>query len=215
MFSIISKIIIIVEHFFYNIFIFSLECCFLLRYPFLLKVRLLLNSFYFSHKEINPDDQSDFIYGETPMFTMAQMLSIAKVKDNQHFYDLGCGKGNNLFVAYCLNKLKPKGIEQNSSLLNVGKSIAKVLNVNSMSFSVNDFLNEDLSAADIIYIAGTSFEDETINNLSKKSETELKKGSIVITLSYPLQSSIFNVFLKKKMFLSWGRTMVYFQKKRS
>ena len=73
-------------------------------------------------------------------------------------------------------------------------------------------LKSDLTKASVIYLYGTCLKDEAISTLLF-SFKELKKGTKVVTVSYPLSDYTDAFVLKKKFIASypWGKTEVFIQ----
>jgi SAM-dependent methyltransferase len=154
----------------------------------------------------------NFTYGETPCITVKHILAVSGCEKGKHFVDLGCGRGKATFYAHYLHDMKAEGCEIIPTFIKKAEIIKGKMNADGVNFINRDILEVDFSEADIVYIAGTTFDDELVEKLNEKLE-KMKKNSVVVTLSYPLQTEMFDMFAKKSLFFSWGKNSVYFHRR--
>lgn len=164
-----------------------------------------------------------FTYGEIDYDTFETILHLVDPKPKEVFYDLGCGVGKPVFEAALLEPFsKCVGIEIIPELYNqcliiqkrfntIIKPLLSQENIPNISFIKGDFMKQSFSKVDVIYSSTTCFLQETLQNLTTKIESEMKKGSRIITLR-PLESD--NLYLLWTSFkkMSWGEASVYVYK---
>lgn len=156
----------------------------------------------------------NFIYGETFCSTIEVMLSrVPGLLPGDVFVDLGCGRGLTVLYAYFLKKLKCKGYDLIPTFIRRANLIKQLSGANEVEFYLLDILEADISNAKVIYVAGTTFEDRFIKKLTNKLR-QARADAVIITLSYPLSDRFFNLFREEELWFSWGKTHVYYHKKR-
>lgn len=158
-----------------------------------------------------PKREGDFVYGETPFWTADQLLKWAEIKPGGTIWDLGCGRGSLLFFGAIRFDLSAIGIDLIQLYPRVGKLISRKLNLEKMTWMEANFLDVDFStlpSPNLVYVAGTTFSEKTIEALSSKLEM-LPAGTKIISLSAPLSSKRFEVLDQKKFWFSWGKATAY------
>lgn len=157
--------------------------------------------------------EENFIYGETPCFTVKQILEAIDCKPGDLFIDLGCGRGLTVFYSYFLKDLSAQGYEILPAFVRKARKIANSIGDEKVKFFEKDILTADLSGAKIIYIAGTTFPEDFIQKLNRKLR-ESPVGCHIVTLSYNLPDRYFNLYREKVLYFTWGKSHVYFHKRR-
>jgi SAM-dependent methyltransferase len=153
-------------------------------------------------------EPENFIYGETPLFTLKQLLKEAGVTAQDHFYDLGCGRGKTVFGAYYLYGIPATGIELVKGLVQLADRLRLKLRLDKLSFILGDFNEVDLSPGTIFLICGTTWSGALIEQTARHLAV-LKQPVKIISLSFPLSG--FPVIKSKDFWFSWGRVRVFFQ----
>lgn len=170
--------------------------------------------YYYADKQA--DD--DFIFGYTPLFTYNKIIkTIIKAMNikalGKKYCDCGFGDGRGLFLYSLLYGINSSGFELNKKLAAKTCSLNQLLGVPVETIINGSFLNYSFSEYDIIFIAWTTFKDATVDNFVKKLVQEVKKGTVVVTLSFPIDNDGFKLIKNHWKFFSWGRSMVYYQYK--
>jgi len=187
------------------------------------KVRFLflVNYFFFStYRTVKKESaefeycDGNFIYGETPCITVKRILDCVEYMPGDIFIDLGSGRGMVVFYAYFLGNLETRGYELIPSFIRKSRKIADSLGADKIHFFQEDILEADISKAKIIFIAGTTFPEDFIAILNRKLR-QATEGSTIITLSYKLPDSFFNLYRESILDFSWGRSHVYFHRRRN
>jgi SAM-dependent methyltransferase len=156
--------------------------------------------------------EENFIYGETPCITVREILRVARCGKDSLFIDLGCGRGRTVFYSHFLTGMNARGYDLIPTFIKKSERIRRKMKIENVEFFGKDILKSDVSDADLVYVAGTTFSDDFIKKLNKKLE-EMKKDAVIVTLSYPLPPGLFHKFEKRMMFFSWGKSTVYFHRK--
>lgn len=157
-------------------------------------------------------DKEELTYGETPYFTVYNILKESKIKKGMTVYDLGSGLGRFAFLARLIVDVKVIGVDIIPSFIEFTNKLVDKYKLNNIEFIKANLFESDISQADIIYIAGTCFNDISKKMLEEKIKT-VKKGAKVVTLSYSLKNPCLKIKKVKKMWFSWGWATVYFQER--
>lgn len=112
------------------------------------------------------------------------IMSLAKVRRGDIFYDLGCGDGRVVIRAVKEGASKGVCVELNTSLLEKARENARNEGLEELIEFVNeDFFNVDLSEATVIYMYLLT----SVNRaLRPKLERELREGTRVVTLDFEI-----------------------------
>lgn len=183
---------------------FSLLMSYLLNNPYILSKKFLQDR---AEKEI-------YLYGETPLTTMDLIAKECKIKKDDHVFDLGCGRGRNCFWLHYFIGCKVTGIDQISQFIEKANLIKKRFSLENIYFQNEDIRETNLDKASVIYLYGTSLEDQTIFSLIKKFEN-LPSGTKIISVSYPLSdyadTENFEIMKRFSAPFTWGETDIYLQ----
>jgi len=117
---------------------------------------------------------------------LPRIFEVIALKDNEVFYDLGCGDGRVVFYAAQHFPIKAIGIEM-SFLFFLYCWIKRIFlaDKRNIIFKLRNLFYEDLSKADAIYVYGMPKVLE--EKLRYKLEKELKKGARVIAYGFPIK----------------------------
>jgi SAM-dependent methyltransferase len=157
--------------------------------------------------------EENFTYGETPCVTVQAMLREAGHRPGGLFVDLGCGRGMAAFYAHYLGGMKAHGYDLIPTFIRNARAIANELDAGDVSFFQKDIMESDISKAQIVYVAGTTFSDAFVKRLNVKLR-QAPPDACVITLSYSLPERYFNLYREQVLLFSWGRTHVYYHRRR-
>ncbi len=157
------------------------------------------------HKDI-------YAYGETPLTVFEEIGKRCQVSVSDHFIDLGCGRGRGVFFFAQRYGCSAVGIDWIEEFTNSGNQIAKDLS--NVGFSCQHILEADLSKATIIYLYGTSLEDQVILKLIEKFK-QLAPGTKIVSVSFPIaiycDPLSFPVKESFRASFPWGKADVYIQ----
>ncbi len=179
-----------------------------------LKADVLLASRYFfrhPHFHINRKEES-FIYGPTPLSVWALLAKEASLSSTDVVYDLGSGTGRGLFWLAAFVGCRTKGIDLTAPFIRKAEWVQKWCGLARVAFEEEDIFLSSLEEATCIYLYGTCFNDGEIERLAARFRP-LRKGTKVITVSYPLtdfdRSGKFAILKHLKVAYPWGKTDVY------
>jgi len=186
---------------------FSLLLMYLVDSPYIISRRFLQEK----------GENNIHAYGETPLSSMHQIADICNITKNDHIYELGCGRGRTCFWLKYFIGCRVTGIDFVDKFIERANRIKNKSQIDGLSFLKEDFMNINLSDATVIYLYGTSLEDDSIKQLISKFEA-LSSGTKIITVSYPLKDytldDSFELMQRFNITFPWGDTDVYLQTKK-
>ncbi|MBU4216588.1 class I SAM-dependent methyltransferase [Candidatus Parcubacteria bacterium] len=115
-----------------------------------------------------------------------RICNLANFKENDKFYDLGCGNGSLVLYAGKYYPIKAIGLELSIPLYLFCK--IKQIAAKNATFKFQNILYANFSDADVVYLF--PLWKNTIKKLKTKMETELKRGTRVITYTFPIEGWI-------------------------
>ncbi|OGK14819.1 hypothetical protein A3C98_00300 [Candidatus Roizmanbacteria bacterium RIFCSPHIGHO2_02_FULL_37_15] len=164
-------------------------------------------------------------YGEVTPEGFYQILQDAKAKNGGIFYDLGSGTGKAVILASLFGDFsKLVGIEEIEDLHRASVDIFRryetevkpILPSEKQKQVIelvnSDFLEFDISEADLIFAHSTCFYDELMIALEKKCAL-LRKGTKLILVTKNFNSPLFEPLKSSEYPMSWGKATVNFYEK--
>lgn len=113
---------------------------------------------------------------------LIRIIEVAKIKDDEVFYELGCGNGRVAFFVAKNTKAKVVGIELAWPLYAFCKIKNYFLQLPNLEFKKQDLFEANLSNANLVYIFGMP--DKIKDKLRPKLEKELKLGTRIISYAF-------------------------------
>lgn len=192
---------------------FWVYCC--------LSIKYLFNNAYSVSRDFFVrcnDVDVQTIYGETPLVTFDKIARFASLNAQMRVYELGCGRGAGVFWWALRFGCESTGIDINDRFVEKAAGIGRQLSIANASFDCSNLLSASLDDADVIYLYGTAFSDDTINKIIAHFAT-LPVGTKVITVSYalteyPSGAELFQFVKQTKAEYLWGMADLYLQVKR-
>ena len=210
-----------IKNLFYNFFLYLVEISLFYSNSLLRKVDLDLMKSYaikdqFSvsieeSKIIFPNIREELTYGEAIWSSLKKVFDYIKPEKEMIFYDLGSGIGRVCFFTAIKYELNSKGIELLPTFIKNANKIKDKYKINNLEFIEKNWLDIDISDADIIYIAATCLSDETIELLDNKFKT-LKEDSIIVSVSVDFKNNDIETLKHFYLPFSWGMADVYVSK---
>lgn len=155
-----------------------------------------------------------YAYGETPYTTLDEIVRECQITKSDTVFELGCGRGRTCFWLHSFVGCKVVGIEYIQEFVTRANEIKERFKVQDVEFRLQDMLMTDYTEATVIYLYGTSLEDDMIRKLITKFQ-KLAVGTKVITISYPLTDYTsqpdFEVMKRFSVRFPWGTTDAYLQ----
>ena len=159
-------------------------------------------------------EEEIYAYGETPPATMDKIAKECGISSHDTVIELGCGRGRTCFWLASILKAKVIGIDFVPEFIENAEKVRKKYKIENLKLKCADFLKEDFKKGTVVYLHGTSMTDGEITLLADKL-TRMKKGTRVITVSFPLTDyPLKEKWDLKKQFqanFTWGSTDVYLQ----
>lgn len=173
------------------------------------------NPFTISKRFLMKRGEKDlYQYGETPLVTLDRIMSECGVTEEDTIYELGCGRGRTCFWLSEVLKAKVVGIEYIPEFVTRANRIKRKVGIVNATFINQNMLDADLSAATVIYLYGTCYEDAFIEKVAERL-SHLPSGTKIITTSYSLtdyvDSKYFEVMKCFPANFTWGEGDVYLQ----
>lgn len=124
----------------------------------------------------------------TPYNIIKEALEIGKISEKDIIADLGCGDGRVAIIAAKYYGSKGLCIEIDENLCALAMANVKYNKVeDKVEVICGDFFSYELRKATVVYVYQYS---TLLKSLSIKLKKELKKGSKVITLDFPIEGWI-------------------------
>lgn len=177
-------------------------------------------------KILRLEDNDQFLYGEVELISLAELLYKLELKQNEVFYDLGCGGGKAVYTAALLYPFrKVCGIELLPGLYQLAEDLRQEFNIltaqlpsaqgicHNVQFENQNILACDISDASVIFINATGFYGEFWLQIIDKLLT-LKPYTKIILTSLTLPESKFELLLDVNKAMSWGNCSVRVYQKR-
>ena len=179
----------------------------------LLKAYRFKNPYTLSRKFLKKKGEQDVhLYGETYLTTYEKMGVACGLTANDRVLELGCGRGRGVFFLSHYFGARVHGVEWIPQFVDSAQSIATKYSSWRTTFACEDFMDTDLKDYTVIYLFGTSLKDAEVERLIQRFHT-LKKGTKIITVSYPLTEYHPSFTIKKEFSapFPWGEAQIYIQ----
>jgi SAM-dependent methyltransferase len=155
-------------------------------------------------------DVEHYTYGETPLTTMDQIVQAFQIGADAHILEMGSGRGRLSFFLSQIKGFTVTGIENVPALYQIAFKAYRLFKPKNVDFVLEDFFLTSYENYDVIYLFGTTLSDEKIDILCKRFR-EVKKGTQIITVSFPLPSDDFEVMQVISCRFDFGAADVFLQ----
>lgn len=155
----------------------------------------------------------EFTYGETPLSTLEKMARETSLSASDHVLDLGCGRGRTLFFLHYFYGCKVTGVECIPPLLELAQGVQEKFAVANVQCIKGDFFSLNLGDYNFIYLYGSMLTVDSVARLSKIL-AEVKPGTKLVTVSYPLEGDAFEVMKIFQGNFDWGTADIFYQIKK-
>lgn len=155
-----------------------------------------------------------YVYGETPLVTLEKMVQAFGIKPEDHWLELGSGRGRTCFWMSLVWGCETRGIEWVPSFVVRANRAVRLFSLKNLEFHRQSIYEADFSWASVVFLYSTCMSEDEIAKLLICME-KLPVGAKVITVSEPLSHP--NYFFNQSLSVSfpWGRTKAYLQTKKS
>jgi SAM-dependent methyltransferase len=147
-------------------------------------------------------ESGQWTYGDTGVPLIYRLLRRWGANDQHRFLDLGCGCGIPTFAASLLVQ-HAKGVDLIPSVVEFCQVAKRTLSIENAEFVCQDLFETDISQADFIYLATTTFPSQVRKRLSGKL-AEAKSGAKIISVTHPFQGRHLRSVVKLPQFFSWS-----------
>lgn len=156
-----------------------------------------------------------YTYGETPLTTLDRIARQCGILSKDVVYELGCGSGRTVFWLHHFIRCKAVGIDYQPTFIRRANRVKEWLRLDRIAFYLEDMLSANYRDATVIYLYGTCLEDAIIEKLLERFE-QLKSGTKVITVSYPLTdySESYKLIKHFPARFPWGKAEVFLNLKK-
>lgn len=121
------------------------------------------------------------------------VLREANLRKGQIFYDLGCGDGRIVRIAVQKFGVKGVGIDVNPMLICWARILAKIQNIQSVMFVVQNIRDADIRKADVVYLF---LMPKLVRSYKDQLETSLRKGTLVLSHGFSIEGWEHRLFKK-------------------
>lgn len=149
------------------------------------------------------------MYGETPFAVWKKIAEAVGLKREDHFMDLGCGRGRLCFWSHFLTGCRSTGIDCVPTFIRRARFAARLFRVSGVSFFWKRLCEAPLEEATVVYLYTYHPEEELIDF------SRLPEGARVITVSEPLIREGFVLLKTLDVLYPWGRSEVFVSLKES
>ena len=179
---------------------------------------------YEDRKQSNLLEDRSYTYSEVDFDGFKDILNIIQLPKGFTFYDCGSGIGKALVLVSLLTSCKKLiGREKLPGLLQESKSILSEyisylkkdfpnLVIPEYDLKEDDFLKDDFSEVDLVFLNSTCYDDELMESSLEKFKS-LKSDSYIITVTKQIDHSDFECIHKGFYKMNWGTPTVYIYKK--
>lgn len=154
-------------------------------------------------------EQEIHMYGETPFAVWKKIAEAVDLKREDHFMDLGCGRGRLCFWSHFLTGCRSTGIDCVPTFIRRARFAARLFRVSGVSFFWKRLCEAPLEEATVVYLYTYHPEEEQIDF------SRLPEGARVITVSEPLIREGFVLLKTLDVLYPWGRSEVFVSLKES
>lgn len=185
----------------------KVDCLILLQY-------LLRQPYFLCRSSLSqyPDDQVQRIYGETFFTTLDLLLRKVDITKDDVVFELGCGRGRNVFFIGAVYGCDAVGIDLTPTFINTANKITNRFQLRNVEFHEANIMHISYKEATIIYLYGSAFQQDAINNLVEAFDTA-PPGTRIISITCALHHHAPEGFLTLNEHLNvpfiWGLADAY------
>lgn len=153
------------------------------------------------------------IYGETPWSALDVICKHFGLTSKEIIYDLGCGLGKVCFWFSEVVHASVIGVDNQSEFISFARRAHRWFAKQPALFVKENFSHATFDRATCVYFYGSSYSLKVLKNVLARLQ-KLSAGSIVITISFPLDSlpqgeQYFYTETSCQVRFPWGKTIAY------
>lgn len=164
--------------------------------------------------QIKQKDDDIYTYGETPLTTLQKISKECRLERSDTVLELGCGRGRTCFWLNAFIGCKVVGVDHVPDFIGRANLAKEKFDFQDVEFRCSDLLTTSYGGASAVYLYGTCYSPEFIQQLADHLEM-LPKGAKVITVSYALTEfapkAPFEVMRRFTARFTWGEADVFLQ----
>lgn len=146
--------------------------------------------------------KGQWTYGDTAIPVIYRLLRRWGAQPTDTFFDLGCGCGIPTFAASLLVQ-RAVGVDIIGPVIDFCHRAQSVLQFSNIEFHQQDLFETDIAAADLIYLAATTFPAEVRKKLASKMR-QAKSGTRIISVTHPVEGRHLRPVAKQAVHFSWS-----------
>jgi len=158
-------------------------------------------------------DVDEYIFGETPWFTLRRILRRAGLGSGDLLIDIGAGDGRVLLFAALQLGARAIGYEVIAERADTARRVLAACAIDGVTVVHGDGFDADLSGADVVYCAWTCFSPQSRSRLGEVIES-LHPGARLITVTHPVVDDRVESLGTERAWFGWGRSDVYYYRRR-
>lgn len=149
---------------------------------------------------------NDYVYGETPISTVAKIADWISLTSSDRWVELGCGRGRSCFWLRATYGCAVVAIDKVPTFIERGKLVGGV------EFIEGDFCDFDFSKASVAYLTATCLGIDVMEKVARALEA-MPEGSRLVTVSESildyLPTSSFFLVKRAPAPFSWGEGTLF------
>lgn len=155
---------------------------------------------------------SELKFGETNLSTIRKILQTVPMSPDSTVYDLGCGRGRAAFLFHFLSGAKIVAVDLVGPFIVTARRLAKWMGCSEqVLFCYENFLQNELQDADVVYACALCFSDSTREALLTKF-AQCKPGCYIVTVGWNPSPEFLQPLKEFRSGFSWGSAKVYIKR---
>ena len=149
-----------------------------------------------------------YAYGETPITAFAHIAQAANLSSQDHYIELGSGRGKTCYWAALWTGCRVTGIEWIPFFVRFSRLVAALFRLNA-DFKRQSIAEADLSGATVVYLYLFDIPEALSERL-----LQMPEKSRLITISEPFDSSAFECTQIIPLHFPWGSSEAYLHRRK-
>jgi SAM-dependent methyltransferase len=148
-------------------------------------------------------------FGETNLKAVREILRRVPIHADSTVFELGCGRGRAAFLFHFLTGARVVGIDLVGPFIVTGRRLARWMGCEGhVQFVYENFLQTDLTDADVIYACALCLGKETKAHLAEKIEA-CKEGMYLVSVGWNPRREWLEPLDQFNARFSWGSANIY------
>lgn len=152
-------------------------------------------------------------FGETNLKAVREILKRVPMTSSSTVFELGCGRGRAAFLFHFLTGAKIVALDVVGPFIVTGRRLARWMGCEqNVLFCYENFLNTDLSEADIVYACALCLGEQTRGMLLERLIL-LAEGTHLVTVGWNPKSDFLEPIDQFDCGFSWGSATIYIKRR--